>query len=359
MASFVATPNIPTGRADLAGILSAAKQNIELLTATRGEPGLASRAFVRGDISVSRLGQQDLVSVTNVIPENYIFISLSQQHVAFSSPLTALRVDVEILASDVAETRAAFNSLIAGLKEGTTGGSFIATPDSPPAQVDLFSLLGAIKQNVELLTGTRGESDLDSRALVRRDIAAGRLGPQKLRGITNISPLSLIIVQLNQGFFIASSPALQALKTNVQALADDAAETRDAINELIKNLEEGITPGGRFIATPNIPPGRNDLTSLLSAIKQNIELLTGTSGESGLPSRALVRRDIAVEELGAQKFTGITNVSPFEYQLNSISSQDFASAVALAALRNDVQTLSNDVAVTRGTFDELIKNLGG
>ena len=119
---------------------------------------------------------------------------------------------------------------------------------------------------------------------------------------------------------------------------------------------------GRFVATPELP-GEGLLLSqaiLFGAIKENVELLTGTRGESDLASRALVRGDITVALVGQQDMTQVTPRSPQGYLHSAISGTDeVASLTALRALTDDVQVLANDLYRTRLALDTLIRNLGG
>jgi len=99
---------------------------------------------------------------------------------------------------------------------------------------------------------------------------------------------------------------------------------------------------------------------LFAAMKENIELLTGTRGEVDLASRALVRGDITVQQVGQQEMVQVTPRSPQGYLHSAISGTDeVASLTALRALTNDVQVLANDLFRTRQALDALIKNLGG
>jgi hypothetical protein len=111
---FVATPEVPlTGIPEIqANILTSLKENIELLTATRGEAGSESRAVARGDINVAQLGTQSLVSVQNVSPEGFSGTHVDANEIASLVAFRALKTDVQILANDLANTRAALNLLI-------------------------------------------------------------------------------------------------------------------------------------------------------------------------------------------------------------------------------------------------------
>jgi hypothetical protein len=113
----------------------------------------------------------------------------------------------------------------------------------------------------------------------------------------------------------------------------------------------------RFVAVPEVPDGILDWEALLlSAQKENIELLCGTRGESDGASIAVVRSDITTENVGQQDLESVTLSGDDGY---TISSQDVASLNALRNLRVDVQTLANDLFETREALDLLIKNLKG
>jgi len=110
---------------------------------------------------------------------------------------------------------------------------FSGIPALPDVNVDEWqtAVLGAIKQNVELLTGGRGESDEASRALLKGDLSVSQAGDPKF-------------VQLSArgaGFTVsgASVPALAdyvSLLQDVQALAADVAELRTVLNTLVSQL---------------------------------------------------------------------------------------------------------------------------
>ena len=103
----------------------------------------------------------------------------------------------------------------------------------------------------------------------------------------------------------------------------------------------------RFVAVPNLPAGRSDLVGILGALKENVELITATRGESDLASRGLVRSDVTAARLGAQDLSAVTNVT------------DATATIAVLTLKSDVQTLANDLARTRLALNTLIFNLGG
>jgi hypothetical protein len=113
-----------------------------------------------------------------------------------------------------------------------TGIPGVPTSGLPELQASLF---GALKENVELLTSARGESDLISRALIRGDITVKRVGSQVMGSVQQISPDGYTgsHVDANQ---IASRAAFRALQQDVQALANDLYYTRQALDKLIENL---------------------------------------------------------------------------------------------------------------------------
>ena len=112
----------------------------------------------------------------------------------------------------------------------------------------------------------------------------------------------------------------------------------------------------RYVATPEIPNTEIvALATVLSAVKENIELLTGTRGEPDLASMALARGDLTIAQVGEQEM-GAVNTSNTAAPADVASA---ASAVAINNLRNDVQVLANDVFRTRQALDLLIRNLTG
>ncbi len=113
----------------------------------------------------------------------------------------------------------------------------------------------------------------------------------------------------------------------------------------------------RHVATPEVPNTLLDWQAVLfSAIKENVELLTGTRGESDLASMAIVRGDITVQQVGNQVMGSVTTSGDDGY---TISAQDVAALSAFRNLRTDVQRLANDLATTRRALDLLIRNVTG
>jgi len=92
-------------------------------------------------------------------------------------------------------------------------------------------MLNALKENVDLLTGARGEKDGASRAITKASVTITSVPAQTMRQVTA------------QGAGVniegAVVPALQdyvELLKNVQSLANDVASLRDTLNTLIGQL---------------------------------------------------------------------------------------------------------------------------
>jgi len=108
----------------------------------------------------------------------------------------------------------------------------VATPEVPDTQLDWQGVLfGSFKENIELLTGTRGEGDFASMAIVRGDMTVNQVGDQVMISINtsnNLTPTS----------FAESAPlnSFTDLRTDVQQLANDLYDTRQALDLLIRNM---------------------------------------------------------------------------------------------------------------------------
>ena len=93
-------------------------------------------------------------------------------------------------------------------------------------------LIGAVKENVELLTGLRGETDLNSKAITQGQVTVNNMSAQKLQQVT----------AKGTGFTISSQDVASLedhnkLILDVQTLASDLAETRAVLNFLIKQMK--------------------------------------------------------------------------------------------------------------------------
>jgi len=145
---------------------------------------------------------------------------------------------------------------------------FSGIPSLPQSGVEEWNLrtLGALKQNVELLTGSRGETDLASKALIRSQFT---VNPPPSPSLTSVSQLSIspsitltysnvmpvasgtagsIIVPVaatNSGgpdtnwtaFLSSLSSSGYASAQDVQRLASDVAQLRTTLNTLIAQLK--------------------------------------------------------------------------------------------------------------------------
>jgi len=91
----------------------------------------------------------------------------------------------------------------------------IPTTDMADWEAQVFH---AIKENVELLCGTRGESDEASKAVAKGNISVSSMEDQDMRVVSGIVDL-------------------QDMADTVQTLANDLAEQRNTLNTLIEQLK--------------------------------------------------------------------------------------------------------------------------
>jgi len=113
----------------------------------------------------------------------------------------------------------------------------------------------------------------------------------------------------------------------------------------------------RFSAIPAVPQGglTDWQTVLISAVKENVELLTGLRGEVDLQSKAVTQGQVTVNQMEEQNLKQVTAKGAGF----TISSQDVAALDDYAKLILDVQTLANDVKLTRDVVNLLIKQIRG
>jgi hypothetical protein len=112
----------------------------------------------------------------------------------------------------------------------------------------------------------------------------------------------------------------------------------------------------RFAAIPAVPQsGLTDWQGyVLSALKENVELLTGNRrGNEG--SRAVVRGQVGVAAPATQQMTRLT-AQGAGYTISNVT---VPSIEDYTKLLSDVQTLANDVAALRATVNTLITQLKG
>ena len=76
----------------------------------------------------------------------------------------------------------------------------------------------SIKENVELLCGSRGEGDEASKAVTKGNISVSSMEQQDMRVVSGIVDLADLVAA-------------------VQTLANDLAEQRDTLNTLIEQLK--------------------------------------------------------------------------------------------------------------------------
>jgi hypothetical protein len=116
------------------------------------------------------------------------------------------------------------------------------------------------------------------------------------------------------------------------------------------------TRGGRFAAIPNIPQGgiTDWQFNLLTAMKENIELLTGARGSDN-SARAITKGQLTVANPPSQTMTKVTaEGAGFIINNVAVPSLDDYSKLVL-----DVQRLANDVAILRAILNTLINQLKG
>ena len=119
---------------------------------------------------------------------------------------------------------------------------------------------------------------------------------------------------------------------------------------------------GRFAGIPNIPTdGLADWQAqIFSAIKENVELLIGIRGEADLASAAIIRGNITVSSLSTQDMRQNSSVGRTWSGISGLpAGESVADGEDFIALRADLQTLANDVAVTRETINVLLGQLKG
>lgn len=111
----------------------------------------------------------------------------------------------------------------------------------------------------------------------------------------------------------------------------------------------------RFSGIPALPEGNIDewQALILNALKQNVELLTGSRGESDGASQALLRGDVSVAPPPAPQFVQLSARGSGV----RISNVNVPTLVDYVNLLRDVQTLANDVAQLRSTVTALVQQL--
>jgi hypothetical protein len=110
---------------------------------------------------------------------------------------------------------------------------FTGIPSLPQVGVEewQYRVLTAMKQNIELLIGARGEQDLSSRALLKSSVRLTAAPEPSIRAVSAVG----------SGFTVggAQVPSLadyQALVKDVQLLINDVAQLRATVNALLTQL---------------------------------------------------------------------------------------------------------------------------
>ena len=96
-----------------------------------------------------------------------------------------------------------------------TGIPAIPTTDMADWEAQVFH---SIKENVELLCGSRGEGDEASKAVTKGNISVSSMEQQDMRVVSGIVDLADLV-------------------DATQVLANDLAEQRDTLNTLIEQLK--------------------------------------------------------------------------------------------------------------------------
>lgn len=110
-----------------------------------------------------------------------------------------------------------------------------------------------------------------------------------------------------------------------------------------------------FTAVPAVPATNNPTQyyQVLTALKENVDLLTGSRGGVRI-NKAILRGDITAQLVTpTYQGTSVTGAAV------SVSGQQVPALTDFIALVNDVTTLANDVATLRAALNRLISQLRG
>lgn len=111
---------------------------------------------------------------------------------------------------------------------------FVGIPNVPTEGMNVpqLSVLNALKQNVELLAGIRGESDSDSAAVLKGSINTSKMAAQSITKVTAIGAGFTI-----DGVNLASAEDFGKLVSDVQLVINDMTNLRDFVTKFINNLK--------------------------------------------------------------------------------------------------------------------------
>ena len=111
----------------------------------------------------------------------------------------------------------------------------------------------------------------------------------------------------------------------------------------------------RFTAIPNLPqlgiPGEQ--AYVLTALKENVDLLIGAKGAKYSDSRAVTKGSVTVEPTPDPELVRVT-AEGAGFSVSNVLVPDFDDYVKLIS---SVQTLAEDVAAMRRTLNTLIQQL--
>ena len=113
----------------------------------------------------------------------------------------------------------------------------------------------------------------------------------------------------------------------------------------------------RFVGIPALPEQGLDESQyqLLDSMKQNLELVTGTRGETDRASAAVTKGSLTVSEPATQQMTRVSATGAGV----TVSNVSVPTLSDYGALLQDVQTLAADVANLRATVTLLVRQLRG
>jgi hypothetical protein len=117
----------------------------------------------------------------------------------------------------------------------------------------------------------------------------------------------------------------------------------------------------RFTPIPELPQTDVDpwLVTFLSAIQENVELLTGFRREPGAASQAITRSAVTVTQPQTQNMT-VVSTATGGYSIPTGSGViQVPSLAAHTQALTDLQTLANDVASLHSSLSVLIAQLKG
>lgn len=111
---------------------------------------------------------------------------------------------------------------------------FVAVPTIPQVGIDpwQYYFLNSIKENIELLTGQRGDLGAGSRAVAKSQISVNAAPEQKMTRITAEGAGISV-----SGAQVPSLDDYAKLLSNVQELANDVAALRGTLNLLISQIK--------------------------------------------------------------------------------------------------------------------------